>query len=45
MGNWIAFWNALRLAISLQVPCRPTFMTPFGTLGTPWEHPAPDSSA
>ena len=40
-----AFWNALRFAISLHVPCLATLMTPFGILGTPCEQPAPDSSA
>ena len=40
-----AAWNALRFAISDQVPSWPTRMTPLGTSGTPCEQPAPASSA
>ena len=40
-----AFWKALRFAISVHVPPGPTLMTPFGTVGTPCEQPAPDSRA
>ena len=45
LATGCAFWKALRFAISFQVPPAPTLMTPLGTVGTPWEQPAPASSA
>ena len=45
LATGCAFWNALRFAIIFHVPLRPTWITPFGTWGTPCEQPAPASSA
>ena len=45
LATGCAAWKALRFAISFHLPCWPTLMTPFGTVGTPCEQPAPDSRA
>ena len=44
LATGCAFWNALRFATSSHEPFGLTWITPFGTLGTPCEQPAPASS-
>src|SRR3954454_24942955 len=45
LATGFAARNALRSAISDHVPSELTRMTPFGTVGTPCEQPAPASRA
>src|SRR6267154_1691542 len=45
LATGFAAWKALRFASSDHVPPAPTWITPFGTVGTPCEQPAPASSA